>query len=148
MAARGTIGNNVLLAGPKEAVVLELSATRGAIRQPVQGLITATNHYQSEAMLPFKGSFPARPPYSPLSDYHCTEDYSRARNARLQELAAGRRLGHQDLQLIMADPQVANPGTVGSVVFSPGDLTLWVARGQRPPVNCGPFQKISLWQQG
>jgi len=146
LGAPGTIGNNLLLAGPREAVVLELSATRGAIRHPAQGLITVTNHYQSEAMLPLTGRFPPRPPLSPLSDHHFTADYSRARDARLQELARGRCLGPGQVQEILNDLGVANPGTVGSVVFAPEDLTLWVSRAATPPVSRGPFQKIALWR--
>ncbi|MBW1990812.1 MAG: hypothetical protein JRI59_01520 [Deltaproteobacteria bacterium] len=146
MELKGTIGNNVLLASASEAWVLELSAHQGAVRRPEAGLITVTNHYQTAAMAPLKGRFPRRPPFSPLSAYYFTEEYSRAREARLQELAQGRRLGPEDFQVILADDRIANPGTVVSVVVRPEDKTLWVARGQVPPVSQGPFQKIRLWQ--
>jgi hypothetical protein len=141
----GTIGNNLMLCDPKEALVLELSARRGARRRPRQGLLTATNHYQSPDMQPLKGRFPPPPPYSALSAHHYTETYSAARNRRLQELAADRCLGSPDLQNILADPGVANPGTASCAIFSPGKLTLWVARGETPPVNRGPFAQIRLW---
>ena len=62
----GTIGNNLMLCDRREALVLELSARRRARRRPREGLITATNHYQSPDMQPLKGRFPAPPPYSPL----------------------------------------------------------------------------------
>ena len=102
-------------------------------------LLTATNHYQSPAMQALKGRFPPRPPYSVLSSYHFTEAYSQARNRRLQELASDRRLGPSDLQKILADPEIANAGTAVCTVFRPADRTLWVAQGQAPPVNRGPF---------
>ncbi|MGP7988035.1 MAG: C45 family autoproteolytic acyltransferase/hydolase [Desulfobaccales bacterium] len=141
----GTIGNNLMLCDAREAMVLELSARRGARRRPRQGLITASNHYQSPAMQALKGRFPPRTPYSPLSPYYFTEAYSQARDRRLQELAAGRRLAPSDLEIILADEAVANAGTVVCVVFAPGERTIWVARGEKPPVNRGPFIAKTLW---
>jgi hypothetical protein len=145
LAAPGTIGNNLMLCGPREALVLELSARHGTVRRPDRGLLTATNHYQSPAMQGLKGRFPPRPPYSVLSSYHFTEAYSQARNHRLQELASDRRLGPIDLQKILADPAIANAGTAVCTVFHPADRLLWVAQGETPPVNRGPFAAIKLW---
>lgn len=146
LAAKGTIGNNVLLASAQEARVLELSAKRGAVRAPVADLLTVTNHYQTAAMAPWRGRFPKRPPFSVLSSYYFSEAYSRSRDDRLQDLAQGKTLSHDDLRTILADGQIANPGTIASVVFHPGERTLWVARSQTPPVNRGPFQEIRLWR--
>ncbi len=143
--APGTIGNNLMLCGPNEALVLEISARQGAVRRPQRGLLTTTNHYQSPAMQGLKGRFPPRPPYSVLSAYHFTEAYSQARNHRLQELASDRRLGPLDLQKILADPAIANAGTAVCTVFEPADRVLWVAQGKTPPVNHGPFVSIKLW---
>ncbi len=145
LAAPGTIGNNLMLCGPQEALVVELSARHGAVRRPHRGLLTATNHYQSPAMQGLKGRFPPRPPYSALSAYHFTEAYSQARDARLQELASGRPLGPIDVQQILADPGIANAGTVVCTVFHPAERRLWVAQGKIPPVNRGPFTAIKLW---
>jgi hypothetical protein len=141
----GTIGNNLLLCGPREALVVELSARHGAVRRPHHGLLTVTNHYQSPAMRPFKGRFPPRPLYSVLSAYHFSESYSQARDRRLRELARSRPLSPQDLQRILADPQVANAGTAICTVFCPARRVLWVARGATPPVNQGPFEAVTLW---
>ncbi len=141
----GTIGNNLMLCDPREALVLELSARQGARRRPRAGLITATNHYQSPAMQALKGRFPPRPPYSVLPDYHFTEAYSRSRDRRLQELAADRRLAPGDFQTMLADAAVANPGTAVCAIFAPGRQTLWVARGPTAPVSRGPFVERKLW---
>lgn len=145
LAMPGTIGNNLMLCGPREALVLEVSARQGAVRRPDRGLLTVTNHYQSPAMAGLKGRFPPRPPYSVLAAYQFTEAYSQARNQRLQELASGRRLAPVDLQKILADPAIANAGTTVCTVFHPADRCLWVARGKTPPVNRGPFEAIKLW---
>jgi hypothetical protein len=144
-ALPGTIGNNLMLCDPREALVLELSARSGAQRRPRGGLITTTNHYQSPDMQPLKGRFPPPPPGSVLSSEHFSEAYSAARNQRLQELAAGRRLGPLDLQQILADGAVANAGTATCAIFAPGQQTIWVARGKEAPVNRGPFETIKLW---
>jgi len=141
----GTIGNNLILCGPRDALVLELSARTGAVRRPTRGLLTVTNHYQSPAMQGLKGRFPPRPPYSALSSYYFTEAYSQARNRRLQELAAHRSLGPEDVQKILADSAIANPGTVVCAVFHPADRRLWVALGETPPVNQGAFETVKLW---
>lgn len=142
----GTIGNNLMLCDPSEALVLELSAHQRAQRHPEDGLLTATNHYQSPAMQPLKGRFPPPPPGSVLSAEHFSEAYSTARNCRLQELASGRRLGPLELQQILADPEVANAGTAACTVFAPGERTIWVAAGLEPPVNRGLFEEIKLWR--
>jgi hypothetical protein len=63
----------------------------------------------------------------------------------LQELAVGRRLAPHDLEKILADEAVANAGTVVCVVFAPGPRTIWVARGDKPPVTRGPFIAKTLW---
>jgi hypothetical protein len=145
LQAPGTIGNNLLLCSANEAAGLELAAGQAVIRHPEDGLLLATNHYQSGPMASIKGRFPPRPPFSPLTPHHFTEDYSRARLARLQNLASGARLGPEKVQEILADPGIANAGTVVSAVFAPGEQKMWVARGQQPPVSQGPFQEIPLW---
>jgi hypothetical protein len=141
----GTIGNNLILCGPREALVVELSARNGAVRRSPHGLLTVTNHYQSPAMQGLRGRFPPRPPYSVLSSYYFSEAYSQARNQRLQEMASDRRLGPTDLQKILADPDIANAGTAVCTVFRPADRLLWVAQGETPPVNQGPFVTVKLW---
>jgi hypothetical protein len=146
MELPGTIGNNLMLCGPEEAAVVELSARRAVVRRPRGGLITATNHYQSPRMGPLKGRFPPRPPFSVLSSYHFTEAYSASRDRRLRQLAAGKKLGPSDLQTILADDRIANAGTAVCAVFAPAVGTLWVALRAEPPVNLGPFTEIRLWQ--
>jgi hypothetical protein len=148
LEAPATMGNNLLLVSPGEALVLELSPHRSAVRRPVGGLITATNHFQSQEMSAVKGIFPRRPPLAVLSPYHFTEAYSRARAARLQELAAAKGLVPQDLQAFLGDPGVANAGTVNSVIFDPAELTLWVAQKGQPPVSQGDYAKIQPWGKG
>lgn len=141
----GTIGNNLFLCGPQEALVLELSARHGVARHPDDGVLTTTNHFQSPAMQELKGRFPPRPPYSTLSAYHFTEAYSQARNERLQHLARDRQVGQEDLQKILADPNIANAGTAVCAIFNPRERRLWVAQGAATPVNQGPFEAIKLW---
>jgi hypothetical protein len=147
LAAPGTIGNNLLLVEPRQALVLELSAHCYARRRPEAGLLTVTNHFQNEDMEPVKGLFRRRPPFTILDPYHFTEAYSEARNERLKELAAARTLEPADLQTILADPAIANPGTVNSAVFAPAELTMWVAAKGPPPVSQGESIKFCLWDR-
>jgi hypothetical protein len=145
LQAPGTIGNNLMLCSSKEAACLELAARQGVIRYPEGGLLLATNHYQSGPMASLKGRFPPRPPFSPLTSHHFTEAYSQARLDRLRDLAWGARLGPGKIQEILADPQIANPGTVVSAVLSPMEQKMWVARAPEPPVSRGPFEEVLLW---
>ena len=147
LEAPATIGNNILLVSSGEALVLELSPHQSEVRRPANGLITATNHFQSRKMSAVKGIFPRRPPLAVLSAYHFTEAYSQARAARLQELAARRHLGPRDLQAFLGDPGVANVGTVNSVIFDPAELALWVAQKRQPPVSQGEYAKLQPWGQ-
>jgi hypothetical protein len=137
-----TIGNNLLLCSPQEAEVLEVSAHNWARRQAENGLLIATNHYQSPELQPLQGRFPPRPPFSPLSPWHFTEAYSRSRQRRLQELAATGSVGVRQAQEMLADPEIANPGTVTSVVFEPEDLSLWVAQSLQTPVATGRWRRL------
>jgi hypothetical protein len=141
----GTIGNNLLLCDPQAALVLELSARHHARRQPHDGVLTATNHFQSPAMQRLKKRFPPPPPHSAISTSHFSEAYSQSRNLRLQQLARNRQLGQEDLQKILADAEVANAGTAICVIFNPAERLLCVAQGETSPVNQGPFTTIKLW---
>jgi len=145
LAVPATIGNNILLAGAREALVLELSPHQSAVRRPANGLITATNHFQSQEMSGVKGVFFPRPPLAVLDPYHFTEACSQARAARLQALASRRSLVPRDLQVFLADPAVANAGTVSSVIFDPAELSLWVAQKRHPPVSQGDYVHLLPW---
>ncbi|MDD3581178.1 MAG: C45 family autoproteolytic acyltransferase/hydrolase [Desulfobacca sp.] len=137
-----TTGNNLMLCSPEDAVVLELSARYWEPRPATQGLIVATNHYQSAGMQSLKGRFPRRPPLSPLSPWHFTEASSHSRQRRLEELAAS-GVEISKAQAMLADPQVANPGTVTSIIFAPQDLNLWLAQSLTPPVASGPWRRLT-----
>ncbi|MEJ5329044.1 MAG: C45 family peptidase [Desulfobaccales bacterium] len=145
LALPATIGNNVLVADASGALVLELAPGAWACRRPLAGLLTATNHFQAPEMANLKGRFPRRPPGSPLSPEHFSEAYSLARDRRLRELAEGKLLMPQDLMKILADPQVANPGTVVSAVFSPPEGTLWLAQGESAPVSRHCWLPVRVW---
>lgn len=140
-----TIGNSVLLADATDTWLLELAPGAWACRRPVAGLLTATNHFQTPEMAKLKGRFPRRPPGSPLSPVHFSEAYSLARDRRLRELAEGRLLSPPDLMAILADPQVANPGTVVSAVFAPAERTMWLAQGESAPVSRHRWVEIRAW---
>lgn len=145
LALPASIGNNVLLADASGALVLELAPGAWALRRPVAGLLTATNHFQAPEMAKLKGRFPRRPPGSPLSPVHFSEAYSVARDRRLRELAGGRLLSPPDLKAILADPGIANPGTVVSAVFAPAMGTLWLALGESAPVSRHRWVQVRVW---
>jgi hypothetical protein len=139
----GTMGANLILASPYEALLLEVSARHRAVRLPVEGILTATNHYQSPAMQSRKGTAFRRPPLSPLEDYCFSDDYSRRRNQRLQELLRGQNLNIERAQQILGDPDIANPCDVNSVVFHPEAGELSIAQGLELPISQrGRFRRL------
>lgn len=140
----GTIGANLILASPQEALLLEVSAHHRAIRVPVADVLTATNHYQSRAMQTWKGKAFRRPPLSPLDPYCFTQDYSLLRNQRLQELLINHSLDIPRAQQILGDPKIANPCDINSVVFDTAASELYLAQGLSIPISQrGRFRHLS-----
>ncbi len=145
LEAPGTIGNNLMLCGPREALVLEISARQGAVRRPDRGLLTTTNHYQSPAMQGLKGRFPPAPPIpcSPL----IISPRPTARPA-----TTGSRSWPQTAAWVPSTykkfsptPTSPMPAPRSAPSFTPPTGVLWVAQGETPPVNRGPFVAIKLW---
>jgi hypothetical protein len=131
----GTIGANLIMASPKYALLLEISAHHRQVRVPVNGVLTATNHYQSAGMQAFRGAEFRRPPLSPLDPFCFSNEYSVKRNERLQELLKNGDLDIIRAQQILGDDVIANPCDVNSVVFDPAARELYVAQGLDTPVS-------------
>lgn len=145
LKAPGTIGNNLSYCGPREAMVLELSAPRGVVWRPRRGCSLLAIIIKVLRCRAWKGLFCPGFPFLPGDPNHFTETYCRARNERLRKLALGRRLGLAEIQAILADNQIANAGTAVCTVFSPAGRTLWAARGKKAPVNHDSFAEVTLW---
>lgn len=139
----GTIGLNLILASPQESLLLEVSARHRAVRVPVEGVLTATNHYQSPAMQAWKGTAFRRPPLSPLDSYCFSHDYSLERNQRMQDLLSAGSPDIPRAEQILSDRIVANPCDVNSVVFNPAALELYVAQSLHTPVSQGRFRRLT-----
>jgi hypothetical protein len=140
----GTLGTNLILASPQEALLLEVSAHHREARVPVGGVLTTTNHYQSPAMQTWKGKGFRRPPLSPLDPYCFSQDYSLLRNQRLQELLNNATLNVTKAQQILGDPLIANPCDINSVVFDTAASELYVAQGLHTPISQrGRFRHLS-----
>lgn len=140
----GTLGANLLIASPWEAVLLEVSAHHWALRLPQQGILTVTNHYQSPGMQAYRGNGFRRPPFSPLQPFCFSTEYSLARDQRLQELLCDRPLDIRRAQEILKDPAIANPCNVNSVIFDTAASEVYLAQGEQVPVSQrGRFRHLS-----
>jgi hypothetical protein len=128
---RRTIGNNLTMAaGPTaDARRFELSMDRVTASKPVDGLVTATNHFQHPAMA-----------YSQIGWVVPNSEY---RLARLGELFSGGSFGIGEAQAALTDvcpPSGAdnawdclnNPGTIYSTVTDPARALLWARAYDRP----------------
>ena len=140
----GTIGANLILASPQEALLLEVSAHHRRLRVPTGGILTATNHYQSPGMQAIKGAAFRRPPLSPLDPFCFSPDYSLQRDRRLQELLVTGTVDVMKAQQILGDPVIANPCDINSVVFDTAASELYVAQGLETPISQqGRFRHLS-----
>lgn len=140
----GTMGANLILASPREALLVEVSARHRAVRLPVRGILTATNHFQALSMEAWIGKEFRRPPLSPLETYCFSEEYSRRRNQRLQDLLSDGTLNIGRAQQILGDPLIANPCDINSVVFHPEAGELYIAQGLEMPVSQrGRFRRLA-----
>lgn len=140
----GTLGANLMLTSPHEALLLEISARHRQVRLPQDGTLTATNHYQSPGMQPWQGQDFRRPPLSPLESYRFSSEYSLARNQRLQELLHAQSVDISRARQILGDPVIANPCDINSVVFDTAAAELYIAQGLNPPVSQqGRWRRLS-----
>ena len=143
-ALPGTIGNNLMLCDPGEALVLELSARRR------RGAASGRPPHRHQPLSEPGHAGPERPLCAAAPLFAAgRRSFLRGLQRRSQPAAprAGRRppSGPHRLTKILADDGVANAGTAACAVFAPGDETIWVAQGQKPPVNRGSFVAIKLW---
>lgn len=119
-----TMGNNLMVASARDASALlfELTPGRMAWREPQDGLLVATNHFQSPHLARAQGRFRRRD--------------SLMRKERLRHLCAQDNITKEQALSILEegvnpsapeDPFCAlrNPGTVQSVLFLPEEGRLW-----------------------
>ena len=140
----GTLGANLILASPQEALLLEISARHRQVRLPQDDILTATNHFQSPHMQPWRGAAFRRPPLSPLDKFYFSPEYSLRRNQRLQEMLRSQPLDIAKAQKILGDPVIANPCDINSIIFDTAASEVYVAQGLDLPVSrFGRFRRLS-----
>lgn len=128
---RRTIGNTLTMAaGPADdARSFEFTMDRVTALRPLNGLVTATNHFQHPAMRALQTGW-----VIPSSEH---------RLSRLGEMFADSRFGIADAQAALADlcppagesdvwDCIFNPGTIYSTVADPSRFTVWVRAYDRP----------------
>lgn len=135
---------NLLLADGKApaAVVVELSSGALAVRQAEAGLVYASNHFVSPQMFYAESrdpnSYARFERLGELGELHYGA-FDLERSAAVlrdrYDAHAGRETPGGDI--------IAAPSNMLSVVFSPGDLTFWVANGPAPAAY-GAFVGFSL----
>jgi hypothetical protein len=140
---RRSQGNNVLIGSAAEgdAVVVEYTPWRLAIRRPQDGWVAATNHFNHPDMVRYHANL--------------IRMSSRERLARLGELCgdcAGTAEGAEILGQFLLDQEchnpdsndyctVLNPCTIYSTLFAPAQGRLWVRAADRPDRT---FQEVAL----
>jgi hypothetical protein len=129
--ARRTIGNNLLLAsGPEDdARVFELSPRSVAARRPQRGVLTTTNHFVHEAMVPSQNGWILP---SSVERFSRLTDLCGAGACTPQQATAFLR----DTLSLAPDGNLwsclENPGTIYSTVAEPASGRLWLRANDRP----------------
>lgn len=148
IVGRRTIGNNILLRHKYEGpLVLEVSANHLEIRQP-EKFITATNHYQADAMKKYqRPPKPAKGSKMPLDQFwnFFGLEGSKKRDAILQEeIKNSKQITPERIKNILA--KVANKyTTLNTVIFDPINLIVYVADNNgKMPATDGKLVKINL----
>lgn len=144
-AAPRTIGNNLALSDGRrrEALALEFDAEHLAARQPSNGRLLVTNHFQSPALADCQDAAWRAPGGGSAARIACLQadlPSDGAVDAEGLERAMSRRGGGRGWR------NPANGGTVQAVVLEPADGRLWIAKGQAPPVTDGGYLALGpVW---
>jgi hypothetical protein len=139
---RRTIGNNLLLATPDEAHVIESSRSRTKIRAVASDRLVVTNHYHLPEMAPLQAGF-APLPQSPLDSRFLSLEGSQH---RASDIAAWLHVGmtvEQAMQ-VLKEPSLVSGGQVQSVVMDLAQGEVWVAKGPSVPVCSAGYQQSVL----
>jgi len=140
--ARRTVGKNLMLASPRKAVVLEMSAGSAFERDAEDGFLACTNHYEELGMVALQGKVNP-PPKSDFPASYYSYSFSKERLDKLRSLTEGRKLSLHDAAAVLGTEPVANPSTVQSVVFEPQTRRLLVAVRESTPVSKGEYREIT-----
>jgi predicted choloylglycine hydrolase len=138
---RRTVGNNLLLATPAEAHVIESSRSRTKLRAVAMDRLVVTNHYHLPEMAPLQAGF-AKVPHSPLDDRFLSLEGSQE---RATDLAAQLHVGmtaEQAMRVLM-EPTLVSGGQVQSLVMDLTAGAIWVAKGPSVPVCAAGYQHIA-----
>lgn len=137
-----TVGNNLLLVSPHEGCVIESSHTRLIGRTSPEGVLIATNHYDSSEMEPLQVGC-LRLPDSALDHRFLTKDGSQQ---RAREVGAQVRVGMNvaDVRRLLGAPCLMSGGQIQSVVMDLGRGELWLAEGMTLPVCRSEYRRVTL----
>ena len=144
-SARRTIGNNVIVASPEEMCVVEVSARRYSVRTTRERFITVTNHYKTREMRSVQRPYFRIPPALDIPEDFFSVRYSELRDSLLEKGCMEMTTMDVDGAIgVLRTPEVSNPGTVQSMVFVPGRLEVWLAKGLKPPASQADFERFRL----
>lgn len=124
--------NIILLTDEKEALIIECSATKYALRKPQNGLLISSNHFLSSIYEDDRGRKKA-----------LESGDSEARYKRMEKLLK-EKCGQIDVEYgieILRDDIILKENTLHSVIFLPRTLEFLIAQG---PSARGEFIKFSL----
>jgi hypothetical protein len=139
---RRTIGNNLLLATPAAAHVIESSRSRTKIRAVALDRLVVTNHYHLPEMATLQASF-ATFPHSPLDKRFLSLEGSQE---RATDIAAQLHVGMtvEQAMHVLTEPSLVSGGQVQSMVMDLAGGEVWVARGPSVPVCATGYQHMTL----
>jgi Acyl-coenzyme A:6-aminopenicillanic acid acyl-transferase len=141
-ALRRTVGNNLLLATPDEAHVIESSRSQTKIRAVASDRLVVTNHYHLPEMVTLQANF-APWPQSPLDHPFLSLEGSQQRASDIAALLHVGMTVEQAMQ-VLQQPSLVSGGQVQSVVMDLAQGEVWVAQGPAVPVCSSGYQPSVL----
>jgi hypothetical protein len=137
-----TIGNNLLVATPDEAHVIESSRSQAKIRAVASDRLVVTNHYHLPEMATLQASF-APWPQSPLDNRFLSLEGSQQRASDIAALLHVGMTVEQAME-VLQEPSLVSGGQVQSVVMDLAQGEVWVAQGPAVPVCSSGYQQSVL----
>ncbi|PMQ01333.1 MAG: hypothetical protein CBR30_06675 [Dictyoglomus sp. NZ13-RE01] len=137
------IGRNLVFVSKDDAVVVEISSQKSALRTFEDGDIIVTNHYEIEEMQKEQGDYYGSK-YVPDDFYHLamTKDGSKERYAKMRALL-NNPVDFEKAKQILSS--VSNIGTVQSVIAIPKKGDFWIANnGNQTPVTNREWINFSI----
>ena len=137
------LGQNLLSVTENEAIVVEISPVKKAIRfLSKQNLLTVTNHFQIPEMQKDQAKKFPKPKKSLMPQEFFTLEGSKVREKKLRSLCLEKPMNIERAKEVL--DKISTSCTIQSLIFLPREKEFWVAKRDNPPVTSGEWIKFNI----